>query len=167
MLVLILGLNQVGLPFFYWAKIQLCKIKAEYAERERAESTNSLIVFSSQKNDIQRVNGSELLVAGKMYDVVKSVVHHGIKYYYVVSDNEEDSYIGKLGDVEKGNSGEKSIPVKLFKLYEVKYITDVKNYEPIYFTLDHINRFSVVNTRFNYPVPFKNIFSPPPNLSFS
>ncbi|MDR3695753.1 MAG: hypothetical protein P4L47_14020 [Mucilaginibacter sp.] len=166
-MVLLLGFNPVGLPFFYWAKIQLCKIKAEYTERERAESTKSLIVFSSQKEGIQRVNGSELLVAGKMYDIVKTRIHNGIKYYYAVSDNEEDSYIGKLGDVEKGNSGEKSMPVKMFKLYEVKYVTDVKNDEPICVTLDHINRFSVVNSRFNYPVPFKDIFSPPPNLSFS
>ncbi|BAU52150.1 hypothetical protein [Mucilaginibacter gotjawali] len=166
-MVLILGFNQVGLPFFYWAKIQLCKLKAEYAEMERAASTKSLIVFSSQKKGIQQVNGSELLVAGKMYDVVKTRLHNGIRYYYVVSDSDEDTYIHKLADTEKGDRGEKSMPAKMFKLYEVKYVADVKNYDSACVTSDHITGFNVINSPFIYPVPFKDIFSPPPNLSFS
>lgn len=167
MLVLLLGFNSFGLPFFYWAKIQLCKIKAEYAETEKEEASKTIVVFSSKEKAIQQVNSKELLVDGKMYDIVKTRIRKGVIFYYAVGDDDEDAYIHNLADVEKGDSGANSLPVKMLKLYEVKYVAVAEKHSAVNFSYEYTSNFSVINTPFFHPAHFKDILSPPPDLSLS
>jgi len=165
-LVFALAFNSCGLPFFYWIKIQLCKIKAEYSEREA--SGEILILISSSKKGIQRVNSTELLVDGKMYDIVKTSVSKGIELYYTTSDKDEDADVRKLASEEKDETGEKSLPVKIFKLHELKLVIgEADNRSFVCASSAHFNKFTVNNTPFIYPLHFKDIFSPPPNFLFS
>lgn len=166
MLVLLLGFNSFGLPFFYWAKIQVCKLKAELAEREY-EGPQTLTVFSSAKKGLQLVNSDELQVDGKMYDVVKTRTRNGVKYYYATNDKDEDTYIHKLADTEKGETGANSLPVKMLKLYEVKYIAAIEKYTPVNFSFQYTPRFGMMNAPFAYRAHFKDILSPPPDKFFS
>ena len=165
-MVLLLGFNSFGLPFFYWAKIQVCKIKAELAETEH-EGPQTLTVFSSAKKGLLLINGDELQVDGKMYDIVKTRTRNGVKYYYAASDQDEDAYVHKLADTEKDQTGANSLPVKMFKLYEVKYVATAKSYDPLDVASDHITEFSVINTPFICASYFKDILSPPPDIFFS
>jgi hypothetical protein len=167
LLVLSLGYNSFGLPFFYWVKIQLCKLKAEYAESERETKTRPLIAFSSERKGLRQVNADELLVDGKMYDIVKTAVRDGVKYFYAAGDEDEDVYLHKLADSEKDNWGEKSLPLKIFKLYEAKYVVAQQNYSPACYSPDEKNDFGVIPASSVYLSHFKDIFSPPPEPLFS
>jgi len=131
------------------------------------EGPQTLTVFSSAKKGVQLINRDELQVDGKMYDIVKTITRNGIKYYYTTKDDDEDACIHKLAAVEPGASGDKSLPLKMLKLYEVKYVAVAKNYSPIYVPWNHAGDFRVNNVRFIYPSHFIDIFSPPPESPFS
>jgi hypothetical protein len=165
-LLFALAFNSCGLPFFYWVKIQLCKIKAEYAEEHA--SGGALILISSAKKGVQRVNNTELLVDGKMYDIVKTTMRKGIEFFYTKSDKDEDADVSRLSVLEKDDAGEKSLPVKIFKLHELKLVIgQAENRSFVCEPLAFFNKFCINNTTFVYPLHFKDIFSPPPNFLFS
>ena len=129
-------------------------------EREGSETPT---VFSSATKGVQLVGDDELQVDGKMYDIVKTRVHNGVKYYYAVGDHEEDTYVHKLVNAEKDGTGVNSLPAKTFKLYELKYVAVTKSLA-LSFTPSHdLTDFSCITTPLIYLSHFKDIFSPPPN----
>jgi hypothetical protein len=166
-LVFVLAFNSCGLPFFYWAKIQVCKIKAEIAERSGAWSSGPLVVFSSADKDVRLENSRELRVSGEMYDIVKTETRNGVKFYYATHDNDEDIDIAKLANSEKKSSHETSLPVKAQTVYDAVFFaidnSDAFNSYPAVVMRDEVS----VNGPNFYPDGFKEIFSPPPNGSFS
>jgi hypothetical protein len=166
-LIFLLAFNACGLPFFYWVKIQLCKIKAEVAEARGAWSSESLVVFSSADKDVLLENSRELRVSGKMYDIVKTETHKGIKFYYAAGDNDEDTYISKLGKAEKKPQRQTSTPAKASRLCDAVILAghDCNDFNS-YPTAQMSNDLSLNDPHF-YPLNFKEIFSPPPNGSFS
>ncbi|WP_295801359.1 hypothetical protein [Mucilaginibacter sp.] len=98
-----------------------------------------------------------------MYDIVKTSTRNGITSYYTRADADEDEYVHKLIDVEKGNSTEKSSPGKTIKLYEAKYFAAKKNLRPACFSLDlPTGAFTLENTLL-YNSLFKDIYAPPPD----
>lgn len=166
MLVFLIGYNSFGLPFFYWAKIQVCKIKAELAETGH-RGPQKLTVISSADKGLQLISNDELQVDGKMYDIVKIRISNGVKYYYATSDQDEDAYIHKLADTENHETGANSLPVKMLKLYEAKYFVTLEKYTPVNFCFPYTTGFGVISTPFTYRAHFKDILSPPPDLFFS
>jgi len=163
----VFAFNSCGLPFFYWVKIQICKIKAEYEEGDRDRSTTSFTVFSANQAGVQRVGNDELLVAGKMYDIVKTQTRNGVKYYYAANDNDEDTYISKLADAEKSAAQETSQPIKASKLHEAKYFARDNDHHFICSSSITTVNDIVVNDSPFYPLDFRDIFTPPPESSFS
>ena len=160
-----LGFNSFGLFFFYWGKIELCKIKAQdYADGYYQLKEKKLTTFSSGANNFQLINGDEILAGGNLYDIVKTEITNGKTLYYTLSDEAEDVYVQQLSDCSKSNSEEQSLPGKTVGLHIAKYF-DVK--EDSYFSLNNILRLHanirICNDPFLYTSPLKNIFSPPPN----
>ena len=165
--MLVLAFNSCGPSFFYWVKIQLCKIKAEVAERSGAWSSESLVVFSSADKGVRLENSRELQVSGKMYDIVKTQTTNGTKFYYTTHDSDEDILVAKLARSEKKAGHDTSMPLKAQKLYDAVFFAgnadnDFNSYPSI-----AINDDMIVNASHFYPPDFKEIFSPPPNGSFS
>jgi hypothetical protein len=150
------------------AEIQLCKIKAEeYLDADHAPGNEKLILFSSRTKGIELVNKSEILADGKMYDIVKTRITDGVIFYYTVSDKDEDEDVQNLENLEKNNPGEKSLPLKIVKLYDQKYFDAKNNYPSICLSLDLLPDLTSVNESFFYRVFFKDIFGPPPDHLFS
>ncbi len=163
-----LGFNSVGLFFFYWGEIQLCKIKAdEYSDADFIPA-RSLTVFSSNNKDIKLVNDNEIFADGKMYDIIKTATSKGITSYFTLSDEEEDSYVQSLRDWEKGNSQEPSLPGKIINVHLAKYFI-VSKYSTIscVFSLDFYSNVKTVSDSFFYRSPLQNVISPPPDKSLS
>ncbi len=102
-----------------------------------------------------------------MYDIVKTQTLNGVKLYYAAADHDEDAYISKLADAEKSAAQETSQPVKALKLYEAKYF--VCDYDHHFVCSSDIIPIKdvVVNDPPFYPLDFKDIFSPPPERSFT
>jgi hypothetical protein len=161
--VFLLAFNAGGLPFFYWIKIQVCKIKAEIAEHSGTWSAESLVIFSSVDKDVRLENSTEFRVAGKMYDVVKTETRNGVKYYYATRDNDEDDYAAKLANSEKKSSHETSMPEKAQKLYDAVFIAGKDDNAFNSFPSVQISDDAALNDPHFYPLNFKEIFSPPPN----
>jgi hypothetical protein len=166
-LILVLAFNACGLPLFFWVKIQVCKIKAEFEEYESDRTAEPVAVFSSDQQGIKRVGSDELLVAGKMYDIVKTQTRNGVTYYYAASDKDEDTYISKLADAEKNAARETSQPAKALKLPEAKYFACNNGHNLVCNTTVICGNRVIVNEPRFFPLDFKAIFSPPPERPFS
>jgi hypothetical protein len=163
-LILLIGFNSFGLFFFYWGEIQLCKIKADEYSNADYMPAKSLIVFSSGTKGLERVDKKEILVDGKLYDIVRTETSNGITLYYTISDEEEDEYVQNLTDWEKNNAEEKSLPGKTINLHMAKYFTAEKYHGPLSVSLLHpCTDVNTASDSFFYASPYKNIFSPPPN----
>jgi hypothetical protein len=163
-LILLIGFNSFGLFFFYWGEIQLCKIKADEYSNADYMPAKSLVVFSSPTKGLEWVDKKEILVDGKLFDIVKTETSNGITWYYTLSDEEEDEYVQNLSDWGKNNAEEKSLPGKTINLHMAKYFTAEKYHGP--FSVSSLHRCTRVKTSsdsFFYTSPCKNIFSPPPN----
>jgi hypothetical protein len=165
--VLLLAFNSCGPSFFYWVKIQLCKIKAEVAEESGAWSAQSLVVFSSADKGVRFENSRELQVSGKMYDIVKTEIRNGVKFYYTTHDSDEDTFIAKLARSEKKSGRQASMPVKAEKLYDAVFFASDDDHIFNSFPSVQISNDAVPNDPHFYPLNFKEIFSPPPNGFFS
>jgi hypothetical protein len=124
-------------------------------------------LFSSQKKDFELVNKSEILADGKMYDIVKTQTCNGMMLYYTLGDKDEDGYVHNLTDLEKNNSGEKSLPGKTIKLLDVIYFTAEKCSQSACHSSDLLPGVSNLNRSLFYPSLFRDIFSPPPDHLFS
>ena len=165
--MLVLAFNACGLPVFYWLKIQICKIKAEVAESCGVRSSESLSIFSSTEKDVKVENSSELCVAGKMYDIVKTETRNGVKIYHALGDNDEDTYIKKLAGAEKKSTHGTSLPAKASQHFDAIYFAGDNSHDlntfPTFATADEP---AVNDPRFR-PQDFKDIFSPPPNRLIS
>ena len=163
-LILLIGFNSFGLFFFYWGEIQLCKIKADEYSNADYMPAKSLTIFSSATKGLDLVDKKEILVDGKLYDIVKTEISNGITLYYTISDEEEDEYVQNLSDWGKNNAEEKSLPGKTINLHMAKYFTAEKYPSPV--SVSSLHRCTCVKTvsdSFFYTSPYKNIFSPPPN----
>jgi hypothetical protein len=164
-LIALLGFNSFGLFFFYWGKIELCKIKAQdFAEGYYQLREKKLTIFSSGAKEFQLINDHEILAKGNFYDIVKTEISGGKTLYYTLSDDEEDAYLQQLSAWGKSNSEEQSLPTKTVGLHIAKYF-DIKEHS--YSSLNNILRLhsnvKSSNDLFLYISPLKNIFSPPPN----
>jgi len=152
---------------FYWVEIQICKIKAEYAERARAATRKDLILFSPDNKGFQLVDDDEILANGKLYDIVKICTSNGVISYYAVADRDEDEYVHKLIAAEKNDSAQKSTPGKNINLYTVKYFAAAKSNYPLCFSLNLLISAAPPKNAFLYRPPSKDIYSPPPDYSAS
>ena len=151
--------------FFYWGKIELCKIKAQdYADGYYQLKEKKLTTFSSGANNFQLINDDEILAGGNLYDIVKTEITNGKTLYYTLSDEAEDVYVQQLSDWSKSNSAEQSLPTKTVGLHIAKYF-DIKehNFSPLRNILRLHSNVRSSNDLFLYISPFQNIFSPPPN----
>ena len=164
---MLLAFNSCGPSFFYWIKIQLCKIKAEVAEESGAWSDQSLVVFSSADKNVRLENSTELRVSGKMYDIVKTETRNGVKFYYATHDSDEDTFIAKLAKTEKKSGHQASMPVKAEKLYDAVFFAADDDHLFNSFPSVQISNDAAPNDPHFYPLNFKEIFSPPPNGLFS
>lgn len=108
-----------------------------------------------------------MLVAGKMYDIVKTQTRNGVKYYYAASDNDEDTYISKLAGAEKSAAQQTSQPVKTLKLHEAKYFACDSDHHFVCSTTAINSNDVIANDPPFFPLDYKAIFSPPPERSFS
>jgi hypothetical protein len=167
-LILLFGFNSFGLFFFYWGKIQLCKIKAEdYADSYYQLPEKTLTIFSSDDKDFQINDDHEIVADGHLYDIIKTEMRNGKKLYYVLSDQEEDGYVKQLTEWGKSNSEEKSLPTKAVGIHIGKYFEKVK-YCPFAFSLLRVRQHvKLSNDLFQYISPLKIVFSPPPDLLVS
>ncbi len=98
-----------------------------------------------------------------MYDIVKTRTSNGVTLYYAVADSDEDEYVNKLTDVEKGNATEKSLPGKTIKLYDAKYFAAKKNHHPACFSLDLPPGAITPENTMLYNSLFNDIYAPPPD----
>ena len=151
--------------FFYWGKIELCKIKAQdYTDGFYQFREKTLTIFSSGAKEFQLINDDEILAGGNLYDIVKTKIRDGKILYYTLSDEAEDVYVQQLSDWSKSNSEEQSLPTKTVGLHIAKYF-DIKEHS--FSSLKNILRLhsdvSSSNDLFLYLSPLKNIFSPPPD----
>ena len=146
-------------------KIQLCKIKADnYSDAEYKIPEKFLVIFSSDTKGIELINKNEILVDGKLFDIVKTEIKDGKTLYYTLSDKEEDEYQLELTDWENNNSQEKSMPGKTINLHLLKYFT-VEKYQSsvLYCSIHFRGNAKTGSDSFLYKSPYKNIFSPPPD----
>jgi len=164
----LLGYYSFGASLFYLAEIQICKIKAEeHVEGDSKAASKKLILFSSDSKGFKLVDDDEIFANGKMYDIVKTRTSNGITSYYTRADADEDEYVSKLTEVEKGNAAEKSSPGKTIKLYEAKYFAAKKNHHPACLSSDlPTGAFTLENTLL-YNSLFKDIYAPPPDHQLS
>jgi hypothetical protein len=151
--------------FFYWGKIELCKIKAQdYSDGYYQLREKSLTLFSSDAKNFQLINDDEILAGGNLYDIVKTEISNGKTLYYTLSDEAEDVYVQQLSDWSKSNSAEQSLAAKTVGLHIAKYF-DIKEHS--FSSLKNILRLPSnvrsSNDLFLYISPFQNIFSPPPD----
>ncbi|MCO5949741.1 hypothetical protein [Mucilaginibacter flavidus] len=145
-------------------EIQGCKIKAEeHAERDSGAAGKKLVLFSSDSKGFKLVDDDEIIANGKMYDIVKTRTSNGITSYYARADADEDEYVSKLTEIEKGNAAEKSSPGKTIKLYEAKYFAAKKNLYPDCFSLDLPPGAITLENTLLYNALFKDIYAPPPD----
>ena len=145
-------------------EIQICKIKAEeLAEGDSGAAGKKLVLFSSDSKGFKLVDDDEIIANGKMYDIVETRTSNGITLYYTRADADEDEYVHKLTDVEKGNSTEKSSPAKTIKQYEAKYFAAKKDHHPACFSLDLPDRASIPENTLLSNSLFHDIYAPPPD----
>ncbi len=165
--MLVLAFNSCGPSFFYWVKIQLCKIKAEVAEATEDCSPKSLVVFSSADKNVRFENSRELRVSGKMYDIVKTEIRNGVKIYCTTHDSDEDVFVAKLARSEKKAGHQTPAPVKAEKLYDAVFFAG--NDDSLFnsFPSVQISNDAAPNDPHFFPLHFNEIFSPPPNGLFS
>ena len=113
---------------------------------------------------IKRVDKNEILVDGKLYDIVETQFSNGIILYYTISDEDEDEYVQNLTDWGKNNQ-ENSLPGKTISIHLAKYFTIEKYHHPVSASSIHLRTgMKTVSDSFFYASPFINIFSPPPDL---
>ncbi len=151
--------------FFYWGKIEFCKIKArDYTDDYYQLREKSLTLFSPGSEDFQLVNDDEILAGGNLYDIVKTETNNGKTLYYALSDEEEDACIQQLAGLSKSNPEEQSLPTKTFGLHIAKYFEITNDsYSSLKSFLCVHDKVSLSNDLFLYLSPLKNIFSPPPD----
>jgi len=147
---------------FYWVQIQICKIKAECAERSRAVKVKDLVLFSSANKGFQLVDDDEILANGKMYDIVKTGADDGAIIYYAVADRDEDQYVRELIAAEKNDSAQKSTTGKNISVYAAKYFGAKKHHHPLCFSLNLLVTAAPLKNAVPYHSPYKDIYSPPP-----
>ncbi len=165
-LIMLLGFNSFGIFFFYWGKIQLCKIKAEeYTDGYYQLPEKSLIIFSSADKDFQLNDDHEIIANGGLYDIVKTEMRDGKTLYYALSDEEEDASLQQLSDWTKSNADQQSLPTKTVGLRFGKYFEAVKYNHTVFVTLLRLHHpVKLSNDLFQYASPLKIVFSPPPDL---
>jgi len=161
-LIALIGYYSFGEPLFYWAGIQICKIKAEFAARAGETTRTKLIVFSSGNKAFTLVDDDEILAGGKMYDIVKTCVSKGKVLYYAYADEDEDEFVQNLANSEKNNSSEKSLPGKNINPYAAKYFAVNKNLSPVCFSISLLTRTAVLKNDLSYNSVFGDIYAPPP-----
>jgi hypothetical protein len=160
----LVGYYSFGASLFYWVEIQICKIKAEeHAEGDSDAAGKKIVLFSSESKGFKLVDDDEIIANGKIYDIVKTCTSNGITSYYTRADADEDEYVHKLTDVEKGNSTEKSSPAKTIKQYEAKYFVAKKNNQINCFSLNLPARASIPENTLLYNSLFNDIYAPPPD----
>jgi hypothetical protein len=147
---------------FYWAGIQICKIKAEFAERAGEAPGKKLIVFSSDNKTFKLVDDDEIFAGGKMYDIVKTCVSKDKVLYYAYADEDEDEYVQNLSNSEKNNFTEKSLPGKNINPYAAKYFAVKKNPSPVCFSISLLTRTAILKNDLLYNSVFGDIYAPPP-----
>ena len=147
---------------FYWVQIQICKIKAEYAESSRDVKVKDLVSFSSANKGFELIDDDEILANGKMYDIVKTCANNGVIVYYALPDGDEDQYVRELIAAEKNDSAQKSTPGKNISLYSAKYFAAKNHLHPLCFSVNLLISASPLKNSAPYNSPYKDIYSPPP-----
>ncbi len=160
-----MGFNLFGVFFIYLEKIELCKIRADdYSDVDYETAGKRPITFSADTKGLVFLSKKEVLINGKLYDIVKSEINNGKEFYYAFADEEEDEYQSDLTDWEKSNGQEKSLPGKTINLHLVKYFT-AKKYTTIIY-MHHLVLQGIVVTAsdaFLYKSPYKYVFATPPD----
>ncbi|MDE3213573.1 MAG: hypothetical protein KGM98_10095 [Bacteroidota bacterium] len=163
----LLGLNSFGLFFFFWGEIQLCKIRAEdYSGEAYNLPAASYTVFISGVADFKKINSHEIQSDGKLYDIVRTRIHHGKTVYYTFHDSEEDRYTRDLSQWGNSNSQENSLPGKTLVLQLAKFFTRQTPFsgKPRLFECT-ASGFLTAKNVFLYTSPTLSVELPPPNLS--
>ncbi len=160
--------NSLGLSLFYLAEIQLCKIRAEeYCDEDHDAGDKKLIVFSSDNKAIELVDKTEIRVDGQLYDIVKTRSIEGKVLYYARADHDEDEYVRQLIAIEKNDTAAHSQPISGVKSFEVKYFPVKIADKPQCLSIDVFPQPETRPGPIFYPLPFKDIFSPPPDRLIS
>ncbi len=160
-----MGFNLFGVYFIYLEKIELCKIRADDCSDVDYEIAGKRsVTFSSDTKGLVFLSKKEILVNGKLYDIVKSEINNGKKIYYAFADEEQDEYQLDLTDWEKSNGQEKSLPGKTINLHLIKYFTAKNSTDIIH--VHHIilhGHVLTANDTFLYTSPYKNVLATPPD----
>jgi len=102
-----------------------------------------------------------------MYDIVKTETRKGITFYYARHDEDEDIYVNKLARAENKPYHGSSLPGKMQRLFDATFFTGKDDSTHNIYAALQIRANAAINAAQFYPAGFLEIFSPPPNVSFS
>ncbi len=165
----LLALNSFRILFFYGGGILFCKIQAEKEIITfQYNASKKFIEFSSANKNLKLISDKEISVSDKMFDVVKTEKHGEEIIYFAYSDEKEDNYLSEVSQFEKNNSNSNSPPTKNAAPEILKYVSGKKVFD-LNSILSNQLFFSnnLLSEVFFYQSPFRNIFSPPPEVFIS
>lgn len=143
LIIIVLCLFMAG-QFGYYAlySYQQSELKEAMKERMLAGLPDSVLQIMDEKDlkaDIEwEQEGKEFSLAGKMYDVVKTVQQNGKVYYYCINDDQEEEMLNSFSRIvnsvpENNPTGKPAHQLIKFKITDLT-ISDPYNV-PVFFTV--------------------------------
>ncbi|MCD6201579.1 MAG: hypothetical protein J7K46_07215 [Bacteroidales bacterium] len=163
--VLILFLFMNGGYYLYFMIRQFNlrqEIKRESQEYIDKEDLSLIVVPVKEEGKLNWIRKNmEFRYHGEMYDVVRSEIHGGKKYFYCIKDIQEQHLITKLNSVQKKQNK---------KIWKLRRMVSFKYFPAKYALNNRFNAFDILfsECNLNYCSIFREVATPPPrpyNLS--
>ena len=166
LLIFLIALNSFGFYLVFGYLYLNCKIESGIAiDNMEKENKEKLALFILDKNsEAGWLNKDEMIINNHHYDVVKKETKSDKIYIYCLKDEKEDKVSNEFcsfNNIYESNSPHsKNISDLLFDKLIKNFLSPQLNY----FGFRSLSYNSSSLDKTNYPVPFKNVISPPPEL---
>jgi hypothetical protein len=160
-LAFLISLNTFGLFFVYWTQIEFCGYVAE-SNPWNAESKHLIQLTPGMKN-FQPVNEKEVMMEGKIFDIVSKKISNGHAVYTVVSDEKEQECLSYLSQMIHRHSNDSATDGK-FAPDSWKFTAE-KSF--VAFHDDGILYTANPQPEFLFSSPHLPVIAPPPDRYFS
>lgn len=138
LLVLIISLfsfNSFGFVIYFLVVRENIK-ESKFDEIKRNDSRSRIEILSFNSSDyengeaVQRINDREIRFQGKMYDIVKVLMHSGTIIIYCIHDEKEDRLEKEFADnMRETNSGKIILMTQQKFISQINYVQLVKKPE--------------------------------------
>ncbi len=163
--MLILVFNAVGILLWYCSELQYCKIQAQqYIQQNKNWPTQSVMKFSSLKNDFELTGSNEIRQEGNMYDIITTRRENGAIIYYTYRDGSEDKLMQEIAAYAQNNSASNNTSGKKNTFEIIKFVSSVKETSILNTYIESLTIIFNDAVFFHYSSPILSVISPPPRI---